>query len=108
MDKLLDAEEILCKAGYEKNDYIKTMLNDWKWRHHHVAYVHPVKKVKLEVHWRLNPGPGKEPTFNNLWKRKSQNSLTNSVIYTLGKERSEEHTSELQSRGHLVCRLLIE
>src|SRR5690625_6749320 len=27
------------------------------------------------------------------------------VSYTL---RSEEHTSELQSRGHLVCRLLLE
>src|SRR5690625_6390135 len=26
----------------------------------------------------------------------------------LFKERSEEHTSELQSRGHLVCRLLLE
>src|SRR5207253_7147783 len=26
----------------------------------------------------------------------------------LGKFRSEEHTSELQSRGHLVCRLLLE
>src|SRR5215510_16054971 len=25
-----------------------------------------------------------------------------------GAERSEEHTSELQSRGHLVCRLLLE
>src|SRR5439155_19782922 len=25
-----------------------------------------------------------------------------------GKYRSEEHTSELQSRGHLVCRLLLE
>src|SRR2546429_3627160 len=25
-----------------------------------------------------------------------------------GKERSEEHTSELQSRLHLVCRLLLE
>src|SRR5690625_3346783 len=25
-----------------------------------------------------------------------------------GKNRSEEHTSELQSRGHLVCRLLLE
>src|SRR5690625_5685565 len=24
------------------------------------------------------------------------------------KSRSEEHTSELQSRGHLVCRLLLE
>src|SRR5690625_7110308 len=28
-------------------------------------------------------------------------------IYLPG-ERSEEHTSELQSRGHLVCRLLLE
>src|SRR5690625_7090797 len=27
---------------------------------------------------------------------------------TLQKQRSEEHTSELQSRGHLVCRLLLE
>src|SRR5690625_5820351 len=25
-----------------------------------------------------------------------------------GSARSEEHTSELQSRGHLVCRLLLE
>src|SRR5439155_19156231 len=25
-----------------------------------------------------------------------------------GQPRSEEHTSELQSRGHLVCRLLLE
>src|SRR5690625_5849161 len=27
---------------------------------------------------------------------------------TLAAQRSEEHTSELQSRGHLVCRLLLE
>src|SRR5207253_10658914 len=26
----------------------------------------------------------------------------------VGSGRSEEHTSELQSRGHLVCRLLLE
>src|SRR5690625_6717212 len=31
--------------------------------------------------------------------------ITTELIY---KERSEEHTSELQSRGHLVCRLLLE
>src|SRR5690625_6060518 len=32
-----------------------------------------------------------------------------SVLDTLSeRERSEEHTSELQSRGHLVCRLLLE
>src|SRR5690625_6039843 len=29
-------------------------------------------------------------------------------IYNEDLERSEEHTSELQSRGHLVCRLLLE
>src|SRR5690625_4578709 len=28
--------------------------------------------------------------------------------YKLLETRSEEHTSELQSRGHLVCRLLLE
>src|SRR5690625_1497467 len=38
-------------------------------------------------------------------------SVTNPVegtILTVAKDRSEEHTSELQSRGHLVCRLLLE
>src|SRR5690625_6696763 len=29
-------------------------------------------------------------------------------FHLLKRERSEEHTSELQSRGHLVCRLLLE
>src|SRR5439155_19664586 len=28
--------------------------------------------------------------------------------WNIGRTRSEEHTSELQSRGHLVCRLLLE
>src|SRR5690554_4572400 len=31
-----------------------------------------------------------------------------SLINSLGDVRSEEHTSELQSRPHLVCRLLLE
>src|SRR5690625_6749478 len=32
--------------------------------------------------------------------------LPSEVVYII--IRSEEHTSELQSRGHLVCRLLLE
>src|SRR5690625_6013224 len=35
-----------------------------------------------------------------------ENSIEGGVTATL--DRSEEHTSELQSRGHLVCRLLLE
>src|SRR5207253_9592105 len=30
------------------------------------------------------------------------------AFLAFGDPRSEEHTSELQSRGHLVCRLLLE
>src|SRR5690625_165427 len=86
MDKLIYTEEILSQAGYKKVDYIKTVLNDWKWRHHHVAYVHPIKKIRLEVHWRLNPGPAKEPSLYDLWERKSQSTLTDSAIYMLGNE----------------------
>src|SRR5690625_7242168 len=35
-------------------------------------------------------------------------SVSLGVFGYLLSERSEEHTSELQSRGHLVCRLLLE
>src|SRR2546422_2428088 len=35
-------------------------------------------------------------------------TLGTSPIVDFGTERSEEHTSELQSRLHLVCRLLLE
>src|SRR5207253_845912 len=30
------------------------------------------------------------------------------ALHSMQRSRSEEHTSELQSRGHLVCRLLLE
>src|SRR5690625_1307672 len=34
--------------------------------------------------------------------------ITNEIKEQVYRARSEEHTSELQSRGHLVCRLLLE
>src|SRR5690625_3326952 len=47
-----------------------------------------------------------------MWRKNSPIEVrtcgrTNSGAYSTGR-RSEEHTSELQSRGHLVCRLLLE
>ena len=80
------AEDLLIKLGYVKDDYFVMVLNDWKWRHHHITFFHPQRKIKLEVHWRLNPGPAKEPTFNELWERKRISSLTDSPVYFLGKE----------------------
>src|SRR5207253_8638248 len=38
----------------------------------------------------------------------SERRVVAAVPQSRGGTRSEEHTSELQSRGHLVCRLLLE
>src|SRR5688572_32484606 len=42
------------------------------------------------------------------WWRSLHFPRTTSVLRGAGVERSEEHTSELQSQSNLVCRLLLE
>ncbi|MGZ7151691.1 nucleotidyltransferase domain-containing protein [Bacillus sp. BC08] len=86
MQNLEKVEMLLLEQGYVKDDYIQTILNDWKWRHHHITFFHPTKQIKLEIHWRLNPGPGKEPGFEELWGRKRKSNLTSNSVYMLGKE----------------------
>ncbi|WP_460291363.1 nucleotidyltransferase domain-containing protein, partial [Bacillus cereus] len=86
MQNLEKVEILLLEQGYVKDDYIQTILNDWKWRHHHITFFHPTKQIKLEIHWRLNPGPGKEPGFEELWKRKRKSTLTSNSVYMLGEE----------------------
>src|SRR5690625_6562554 len=50
--------------------------------------------------------------LDGTWEVKVQNDRDGAIEYHTAKHvfigRSEEHTSELQSRGHLVCRLLLE
>jgi hypothetical protein len=79
-------DKLLFQEGYTKDDYILSVLNDWKWRHHHVTYFNKQNNFKLEIHWRLNPGPGKEPCFDELWNRKRISSLTKIPVYSLGIE----------------------
>lgn len=86
IQKLEKAEKLLLERGYVKDDYIETVLNDWKWRHHHITFFHSQKKIKLEVHWRLHPGPGKEPSFEELWERKRKSTFISSPIYLLENE----------------------
>ncbi|WP_134702565.1 nucleotidyltransferase family protein [Ammoniphilus sp. YIM 78166] len=86
MKDLDQVEKLLINQGYEKDDYIESVLNDWKWRHHHITFFHPQKKIKVEIHWRLNPGPSKDPSFDELWERKRCSSLTHFPVYFLGRE----------------------
>src|SRR5690625_6268041 len=47
--------------------------------------------------------------FSGWYKGKARKKLSRNVsVVLILLSRSEEHTSELQSRGHLVCRLLLE
>src|SRR2546422_5247061 len=54
----------------------------------------------------------KSKTKSGQGRRVNLNSVVRDVLLSLREksqgERSEEHTSELQSRLHLVCRLLLE
>ncbi|WP_241156874.1 nucleotidyltransferase family protein [Bacillus sp. FJAT-42376] len=80
------AEMLLADSGFKKDEYFSPFLGEWKWRHHHTAFFHPVKDITVEVHWRLNPGPGKEPCFRELWDRRRLSSLTSHPVFLLGEE----------------------
>src|SRR5690625_5405048 len=55
---------------------------------------------------KLSGAVAKKPS--RLRIRSSSASMLDPSALSLEARRSEEHTSELQSRGHLVCRLLLE
>src|SRR5439155_13882602 len=58
---------------------------------------------------RRGPGSRPSPTSCAEIRLRSAGSRSRTSSRARGAEtRSEEHTSELQSRGHLVCRLLLE
>src|SRR5690625_6557223 len=62
------------------------------------------------MQWPPTPGPGCKILTRGCRFASSMTSQTSipSSSLIMDSSRSEEHTSELQSRGHLVCRLLLE
>src|SRR3989442_2989103 len=55
----------------------------------------------VHIPWRTDH----EPVPNDVCDRRAREAVSKLMAQA---ERSEEHTSELQSRPHLVCRLLLE
>ncbi|WP_336866212.1 nucleotidyltransferase family protein [Peribacillus frigoritolerans] len=82
---LKKAEELLLNCGYE-NEEILPVSSKRKWGSHHVSYFHSQKNIQIEIHWRLYRPPAKEPSFDELWKRKRISLLTSYPVYLFGKE----------------------
>ncbi len=82
---LKKAETLLLSFGYYKEGNSEPILNEWKWKNHHVTYYHPKKQIQLEIHWKLQPGPS-EPKFNKLWERRRESSIASYPVYFLGEE----------------------
>src|SRR2546422_5856449 len=57
---------------------------------------------------RCPPPRRRSARFRSVEELESIEHLRSEVVGLLEENRSEEHTSELQSRLHLVCRLLLE
>ncbi|MGM1032023.1 MAG: nucleotidyltransferase domain-containing protein [Bacillota bacterium] len=85
LNDLDKAEKLLNGIGYERV-LEPTVLNELKVRYHHITYYNAQRGIHIEIHWRLHPPPMKEPTFNELWKRKRTSMLTTHPIYFFGKE----------------------
>src|SRR3989442_6975755 len=69
------------------------------------------RSARGAAHW--NPGVVGSPSVASVRNGANVTWASGSMIFWptpagLGQKRSEEHTSELQSRPHLVCRLLLE
>src|SRR5690625_1086848 len=80
-------------------------------REHAAVFCCPICSSSMEVRELKSLSCSNQHTFD-FAKQGYLNLMTQHTQTNYDKElfdaRSEEHTSELQSRGHLVCRLLLE
>lgn len=80
IEDLKSTDEVLHKLGYVQVESIDLR------KRHHTSYVHPYSRIVIEVHWRLEPERGREPSFDEMWSRKEISSLTSFPVYSLGRE----------------------
>src|SRR5690554_7156185 len=79
------------------------------WRGIRVTLDHPeIFLVQLRAMLKASEGLNNLRIMLPMVSSTSEVDDTLHLLYRAHAERSEEHTSELQSRPHLVCRLLLE
>src|SRR5699024_11477414 len=70
------------------------------------------KYINSDVEWKISltidPLTGSAESVERIYEKTNDYNHSNEWAYTICITRSEEHTSELQSRFDLVCRLLLE
>src|SRR5690625_6713414 len=72
-------------------------------------FLHLSMHLAIQEQLSIDQPPGIRAAYQSLLSRLDPHEAEHHIMEALGEVvRSEEHTSELQSRGHLVCRLLLE
>src|SRR2546421_8849949 len=64
--------------------------------------------TRINDYYGSNPSVGLPSIYKTIFKELDSVLQANLLPIPLSIQRSEEHTSELQSRSDLVCRLLLE
>src|SRR5690625_6426300 len=80
-----------------------TLFRSWR----RLSYFGKAEKLNDQYERSPEDSTKTERHYRRRWQHDKTVRTTHGVNCT-GSCRSEEHTSELQSRGHLVCRLLLE
>src|SRR5690625_5770073 len=73
----------------------------------HDALPISIDDTSYEVYWGCKPKDCISESYTVAYDPKKKEMVAGAFVRNTI-SRSEEHTSELQSRGHLVCRLLLE
>src|SRR5690625_4515348 len=92
-------EQILPRSGWVEHDPLEI------WRNTRNVVGDALVEAEINRHQLAAVGITNQRETAVVWDKNTGEPVYNAIVW---QDRSEEHTSELQSRGQLVCRLLLE
>lgn len=91
------------KRIYPEKDLTPKQINLFMRKTHHFAYINPINKIKVEIHWQLVRTPKRLPlTFDEMWEKKESVLLGGHKIPSLSKEHTFLYLCEHGS-AHAFC-----